>query len=276
VTEESAEEPGAARRSEPIFNVPAVVLALVAACVVVHLVRLYWLTDDQDDVFLGTFAFIPARYDHALALRMGIPDSFAADAWSFVTYAFIHGSWMHLAVNCVWLLPFGSALARRFGSVRFLAFFVATAVAGALAHLATHANALQPVIGASGAISGFMAASTRFAFQRGGPLSFFGARDDEAYRVPAAPLSVVLRDRRIVIFLGAWFGLNILFGLGTLAVPGMDAEQQVAWQAHIGGFLAGLLLFPLFDPVIAPRLDGSGGEEAPPVAPETPPASTET
>ena len=81
--------------------------------------------------------------------------------------------------------------------------------------------------------------------------------------MPAAPLWVALRDRRIVVFLGAWFGLNILFGLGTLAVPGLD--QEVAWQAHIGGFLAGLLLFPLFDPAVAPpALDGSGGAEQPP------------
>jgi membrane associated rhomboid family serine protease len=271
-----SEESGATRRSEPIFNVPAAVLAVIVACVVVHLVRLYWLTDAQDDDFLLAFAFIPARYDHALALRLGIPDSLAGDAWTFVTYAFIHGSWMHLAVNCIWLLPFGSALARRFGSVRFLAFFAATAVAGALAHLVTHANAVAPVIGASGAISGFMAAATRFVFQRGGPLSFFAAANEEAYRVPAAPLGQALRDRRIIIFLGAWFGLNILFGLGTLAMPGMNADEQIAWQAHIGGFLAGLLLFPLFDPVVAPpSLDGSGGE-APRASSETPPASTET
>ena len=249
------------RRSEPIFNVPAIVLAVIVVCVFVHLLRVYWLTDADDDVFLGTFAFIPARYDHALALRMGIPDNWACDIWTFVTYAFIHGSWMHLAVNSVWLLPFGSALARRFGSMRFLAFFAVTAVAGALAHLVTHLGAEQPVIGASGAISGFMAASTRFAFQRGGPLTF--AHDEEAYHVPAASLAVGLRDKRIVVFLGAWFGLNILVGLGTLAIPGLD--QEVAWQAHIGGFLAGLLLFPLFDPVVvAPSLDGSGGEDSPP------------
>jgi membrane associated rhomboid family serine protease len=251
-------------RREPIINVPAVVLVVIVACAIVHLVRVYWFTDAQDDAFLGAFAFIPARYDPAAALRMGIPNALPYEIWTFVTYAFIHGSWMHLAVNTIWLLPFGSALARRFGAVRFLAFFVATAVAGALAHLVTHSNAEQAVIGASGAISGFMAASTRFAFQPGGPLSFFAADDEDAYRVPAMPLAAALRDRRIVIFLGAWFGLNILFGLGTLAVPGVD--QEVAWQAHIGGFLAGLLLFPLFDPVVpAPQsLDGSGGEEQPP------------
>ena len=133
------------------------------------------------------------------------------------------------------------------------------------------------MIGASGAISGFMAAATRFAFQRGGPLSFIGANDD-AYRVPAVPLAAALRDRRIVVFLGLWFALNIVFGLGTLAMPGID-EQQVAWQAHIGGFLAGLLLFPLFDPVVVapPTLDGSGGEEPPPVGTggEEPPPAVE-
>jgi membrane associated rhomboid family serine protease len=252
------------KRSEPIFNVPAIVLAVIAVCVGVHLIRTYWFTDAQDEAFLGLYAFIPARYDHALALRMGIPDNWACDAWTFVTYAFIHGSWMHLLLNTVWLLPFGSAVARRFGSLRFLAFFAATAIAGALAHLVTHPGAEQLVIGASGAISGFMAAATRFAFQRNGPLSFIGA-DDEAYRVPAVPLAAALRDKRIVVFLGMWFGLNIVFGIGALAVPGID--EQVAWQAHIGGFLAGLLLFPLFDPVAAsapPTLDGSGGEEQPP------------
>jgi membrane associated rhomboid family serine protease len=82
--------------------------------------------------------------------------------------------------------------------------------------------------------------------------------------VPAAPLAVALRDMRIVVFLASWFGLNLLFGLGTLAIVG--AEQSIAWQAHIGGFLAGLLLFPLFDPVVASsHQDGSRGEDlAPP------------
>jgi membrane associated rhomboid family serine protease len=65
--------------------------------------------------------------------------------------------------------------------------------------------------------------------------------------VPAAPLLVALRDPRIIIFLMAWFGLNLLFGVGVSSLPGM--EQSVAWQAHIGGFLAGLILFALFDPV---------------------------
>jgi membrane associated rhomboid family serine protease len=255
---------GVTQRSEPIFNVPAAVIAVIVACVLVHLARVYLLTDDEDLGFLLAYSFIPARYDAVLAMRDGIPNGWGPDVWTFVTYAFIHGSATHLAVNTIWLLPFGSAIARRFGSVRFLAFFAATAAAGAGAHLVTHLGAEQPVIGASAAISGFMAASMRFAFQRGGPLSMFRGDDDEAYRVPAAPLGVALRDKRIVVFLASWFGLNILFGLGTLAVVG--TEQSVAWQAHIGGFLAGLVLFALFDPIAAStHQDGSPGEDlAPP------------
>ena len=59
----------------------------------------------------------------------------------------------------------------------------------------------------------------------------------------------MLRNPRVLIFLGVWFGLNLLFGLGSFGIDGSD--QAIAWQAHIGGFLAGLLAFPLFDPVKA-------------------------
>jgi membrane associated rhomboid family serine protease len=58
---------------------------------------------------------------------------------------------------------------------------------------------------------------------------------------------VTLRDPRVLAFLAVWFGLNILFGIGSVSLT--EDQQSVAWQAHIGGFLAGLLLFPLFDPV---------------------------
>ena len=252
------------RRSEPIFNVPAVVIAVIAACVFVHLARAYALSDDEDIEFLVTFAFIPARYSSTAVLGE-LPGGVGADIWTFVTYAFIHGSATHLVFNSIWLLPFGSALARRLGTVRFLAFFAATAAAGAALHLATNLGSVQPVIGASAAISGFMAASVRFAFQRGGPLDMLRGPDAGSYRVPAVPLLAALRDRRIAVFLGAWFALNLLFGVSTLAVPGM--EQAIAWQAHIGGFLAGLLLFPLFDPVAVPQPDdrsGSGGENLSP------------
>ncbi|MBX6329881.1 MAG: rhomboid family intramembrane serine protease [Pseudolabrys sp.] len=239
---------------EPVFNIPTVVLVLLAVLALVHAVRTMVLTDDQNVEFMLTFAFIPARYDSSAVLGGALPGGGGAKLWTFVTYALIHADWTHYIVNAIWLLPFGSAVARRFGSYRFLAFFAVTAAAGAATHLATHPGAQAPMIGASAAISGAMAAAMRFAFQRGGPLSFRHRGEAVDYRVPAVPLRGVLRDPRIVIFLAAWLGINLLFGLGTLPLAGDN--QEVAWQAHIGGFAAGLLLFSWFDPVReAPRFD---------------------
>jgi membrane associated rhomboid family serine protease len=231
---------------ERILNVPAVILALIAAFCVVHAVLSLLLTERQANDALLLFAFIPARYDSSLPLGEAWPGGLGADVWTFVTYAFLHGDLNHLGFNSVWLLAFGSPVARRFGTWRFLAFFAATAAGGALAHLVTHFGQLLPVIGASAAISGAMAAAMRFAFQRGGPLTLWRG-DDEAYRVPAEPLKASLSDPRVLAFLVVWFGVNALMGLGSFAIPGM--EHAVAWQAHIGGFLVGLFAFPYFDPV---------------------------
>ena len=237
------------RTSEPIFNVPAIVLAIVGICVLVLAGEELLLSNEDDIEFLYYFAFVPARYGNPLVPAGRFPGGPGADVWTFVTYAFIHGDITHLGMNSIWFLPFGSAVARRFGNLRVVGFFAATAAAGALTHLVTHWGELTPMIGASAAVSGFMAGSIRFAFQGGGPLAKFRSGEPEAYVVPAAPLSRALRDPRIVVFLLAWFGLNLLFGIGSISLPG--GEQTIAWQAHIGGFMAGLLLFPLFDPVPA-------------------------
>ena len=74
-----------------------------------------------------------------------------------------------------------------------------------------------------------------------------------ADRVPAAPLLVALRNPRVLTFVGVWFGLNLLFGLGSVSFL-IGENQSVAWEAHVGGFLAGLLLFSLFDPVHRRRI----------------------
>ena len=112
-----------------------------------------------------------------------MPGGFVADLWTFFTYAFLHADLMHLGLNLAWLLPFGTALARRFGAWRYILFMLVTSAAGALAHLVSHWGALEPMIGASAAISGAMAAAMRFVFQQGGPLAAFRGGADEAYRV---------------------------------------------------------------------------------------------
>ncbi len=234
-----------------MFNVPPVVVATVAVLLLVHALRMLVLTDAEDLRFLLTFAFIPARYGTDQVVVGSLPGGFGADLWTFFTYAFLHADLLHIGLNLAWLLPFGTALARRFGTWRYVAFMLVVAAAGAFAHLISHPGAMVPMIGASAAISGAMAAALRFVFQKGGPLGLWrGEHDDNAYRVPAASLMATLRDPRFLIFLGAWIGLNALFGLGSASMIGEG--QEIAWQAHIGGFLAGLLLFNAFDPV-APR-----------------------
>ena len=92
-------------------------------------------------------AFIPARYDSNILANAAWPGGTAADIWTFVTYALLHADWMHLLFNSVWLLAFGTPLARRFGAARFLAFCAVTAAAGALAHLMTHFGQMVPMVG---------------------------------------------------------------------------------------------------------------------------------
>lgn len=229
---------------EPLLNVPAVLVGTLLALALVHAVR-QLLPQATDIDLLLLFAFIPARYDANLLGGASWPGGWGADVWTFASYALIHGDLMHLGFNAVWLLAFGTPLARRFGPLRFLAFCAITAAGGAVAHLLTHFGQIAPMVGASATISGAMAASMRFAFQRGGPLRLGGSA--ESYRVPALPLTDALRDPRVLAFIAVWFGLNLLFGLGSVSLAG--EAQPIAWQAHVGGFVAGLALFGWFDPV---------------------------
>jgi membrane associated rhomboid family serine protease len=255
-------QPLTPRSSEPIFNVPPVVIATIAVLVGVHLFRMFALTPSEDDQFVLTFAFIPARYSTNPLVGGSFPGGFGADLWTFFTYAFLHADLLHIGLNLAWLIPFGTALARRFGAWRYVVFMLVTAAAGALAQFISNPQAAVPMIGASAAISGAMAAAMRFMFQPNGPLETWrdGARDGEAYRVPALPLAATFRDGRFLLFLAVWMGLNALFGLGALSF-GVEPGQQLAWQAHIGGFLAGLILFTAFDPAVS-----RGGFDSEPTA----------
>jgi len=253
-------------RGEPMFTIPQTVVWLTAVLVLIHVVRTMLLSYETDVGVLLLFAFIPARYAGDI-LSFYVPTgpgafwwsllNQGAAVWTFLSYAFLHGNVTHLLVNCLWLVAFGSALARRFGAVRFLAFSAAGAVAGAAIHLALHFGDMVPVIGASAAISAQMAAAARFVFQTGAPLGAFRVPDDRAYRVPALTLAQTLRSPRPMIFVGVWFGINLLVGLGSASIVG--GGEVIAWEAHIGGFLAGLFLFRFFDPVPPLAAPRSGG-----------------
>lgn len=246
---------------EPVFNIPTPVVVIVAVLAAIHLVRSF-LPFMTDQWVIWTFGFVPARFETSMLAEPRFDGGPGALVWTFVTYAFLHGDLTHLGFNLLWFLPFGSAVARRFGAARFYLFLTASAIGGAIAHLVTHAGEIAPMIGASAAISGAMAAAIRFAFMRGSFLGFRRRDSDAAARVPALPLIAAMRNPRVMTFVLVWFGMNILFGLGAVSLGG--SGQSIAWQAHIGGFLVGLLLFFPFDPVprAMPR-DEIGGDELP-------------
>ncbi len=264
---------------QPVFNIPIVIVTIVLALLAVHAYRDYVATDEMEGWILSTFSFVPGRFTYGFD-PAGVADTFASFVgptaraqeevarfflgdgrplwWTPVTYLALHADWTHVGVNCLWLVAFGAPVARRFGALRFLAFFLVTAIAGAAAHWLAHRYDLSPVVGASAAISGAMAAATRFVFQPGAPLGLgLGVSGDQAFRQPAMSLRKVLTDRRALPFLIIWFGLNFIFGL--LSAPLGITQGPIAWEAHVGGFVAGLLLFPLFDPPIppAPAIDAA-------------------
>ncbi|MEP3428234.1 MAG: rhomboid family intramembrane serine protease [Roseibium sp.] len=225
----------------PVFNLPNIIVWLGAGLIAIHLVRTFLLPTSYDNFIVYFLGFWPIKYT-ALSSLSAI--DMASSLWAFVSYSFLHGGAMHLTFNLLWMAIFGSAVARRFGIGRFLVFSALCSVGGAFAHLATHWGEGAPMIGASAAISGQMAAAIRFIFELGGPLGAFRRTDQGAYYVPAQPLAECFRNQQVLVFVGVWFGLNLLFGL-----MGGSAEASIAWQAHIGGFIAGLALFPFLDPV---------------------------
>jgi membrane associated rhomboid family serine protease len=282
----SANEPRrAAGRREPMFNAPAVVLGLAAVLIGIYAAYNRAPEAIQDGI-LRNYAFIPGRLTIAIwpnrlidvlsrvntdptALRQAqqIRDlnvlGGGAKPWTLLTYAFLHGSWTHVLLNCIWLIAFGPPIARRFGSVRFLLFMATTAVASTLAHWLISPMDFSPLIGVSGADSGLMGAATRFMFQPGAPLGPYGSVDrPEIETIPPASLRDVFLERRSLIFLVIWLGTNFIFGAGALKLGLSD--MPVAWIAHVGGFVAGLLLFPLFDrPFRAPPMSGELARDLP-------------
>jgi membrane associated rhomboid family serine protease len=267
-----------ARRREPMFNAPRVVLGLVAILIGIY-AAYNWAPEAVQDKVVRDYAFIPGRLTIGLwpdrlidLINRANSDPAALQQarqirelhvlggglkpWTLMTYAFLHGSWTHVLLNTVWLVAFGPPIARRFGSARFLLFMAVTAIASALAHWASASMDFSPLIGASGADSGLMGAATRFMFQPGAPLGAFGsASRPQIETIPAATLRGVFVERRPLIFIVIWLGTNFIFGAGAQALGFSD--MPVAWVAHLGGFFAGLALFPLFDrPFRPPPMSG--------------------
>jgi membrane associated rhomboid family serine protease len=211
------EAPPLTRQSpEPALRIPWPVGGLIAALLVAHLLRL-WL-----GVGIGRFAL--DRID------------LEAGHWAgLFTHIFIHASWVHLAMNCAFILAFGAPVARYLGldgagAARFFLFFLVCGVLSGTGFVLIASAMEHPgdpqwdVIGASGAGSGLMGAAIRLISGRGrlGPLA----------------------SRTVAAMTAVWILANVVFGLTGLA-PGAQGAP-IAWQAHILGYLAGLLLIGLF------------------------------
>jgi membrane associated rhomboid family serine protease len=217
------------RDTIPHRRTPVMTWALIAVNVAVFLYELSLPPEELERLFYF-FGIVPARYSHPeWATVVGLPFD---DYWPFVTCMFLHGGWAHIIGNMWTLWIFGDNVEDRMGSVRFLFFYLLTGLAAGLTHYFTNANSAVPTVGASGAIAGVLGAYF-VLFPRSQiivmvPVFFFPF----FFQLPA------------VTYLLFWFLSQILGG----AIAGLSSSQVggIAFWAHAGGFVAGVLLHRLF------------------------------
>jgi membrane associated rhomboid family serine protease len=220
----SAPVPGNFERSAgPVFNVPWAVGALALVLVLIHgalrLAGEAWQT-----WAILTLAFVPARYGGTPVLTL--PGS---EVWSFASYALLHGSWQHLLFNLIWLVIFGTVVARQLGGAKFYLLAAISAAGGAAATLAANWGSSGFMVGASGAVSGLIGAAIPIMYGRHQPLRF----------------SELIRDGRALAFTAAWLALTLFSGATGWTGNSFADDFTIAWEAHLGGFLAGLASFYL-------------------------------
>jgi membrane associated rhomboid family serine protease len=151
---------------------------------------------------------------------------------TLLTSMFLHGGWLHLIGNMLYLWIFGNNIEDQLGHLRFLVFYLVCGAVASSAHIAVTPHSRIPMVGASGAIAGVLGAYiVKFPHARVLTLLWLGFFV-RLVRIPA------------IFFLGFWFIMQLIFGLPSLATPGTG---EIAFFAHIGGFLAGLFLFPLWE-----------------------------
>jgi membrane associated rhomboid family serine protease len=206
------------RDSQPSYSKPYVTIAIIAANAFVFL---YQLTLDEFSLnsLISSYGMVPSRL-HASSL---------------VTSMFLHGGWLHLIGNMWFLWIFGDNVEDILGHVKYLLFYLLCGVAAALVQLAFNMDSPVPTIGASGAIAGVMGAYlVKFPRSRVVTLVFvlFFLTTIE---IPAA------------FVLGFWFVLQFFNGVGAIASAHIS-QGGVAWFAHVGGFLAGILLIYVMRP----------------------------
>ena len=218
---------------EPMFRAPLSVIVLIALLAAAHAARML-APAAVSDAIVNDYALNPAIYSaHALqALGVQMPSLLDRLIPPF-SHIFLHVNLTHLAVNSVWLLAFGPVIARRFGGAAFYLFFFLCGLAGAIAFVALDWGQNVGGIGASGAISGLMGGAIRIM------------RIREPYlNVATLPLQPLFSSQ-VLSFTAVWMVLNFVTGYVGIGVSG--SMEAIAWQDHLGGFIAGLLLAGPFE-----------------------------
>jgi membrane associated rhomboid family serine protease len=212
-------------RTFPVVNAALIIANIAVFFYEIHLAQLNLL-----DRFLFTHGVVPARF----ALSHVASFSQLGDHLSLILSSmFLHGGWLHVLGNMLFLYIFGDNVEDKMGHVRYLAFYLLCGIAAALAHVFTNAHSNVPTIGASGAIAGVMGAYI-LLYPRARvltilPLIFFF----DIIEIPA------------FFFLGFWFIIQFFVGMFGLVGARQDFSG-IAWWAHVGGFASGMLLLPLF------------------------------
>lgn len=218
----------------PAFNVPAVVLAVIAVLVAIY--AGLWIAGQDWEVWsLYALSIIPVRFTVP-----GYPMIPGSQYWSLATYMLLHGSWMHLAFNCIWLLIFGTPVTRYLGSAKFLLVMLVSGVLGGLCSLFLHWGQETIIVGASGGVMGLMGAAI--------PLMYGERLPPGGWR--PATLGELLVNRRALVFTAVVLAITLFSGGTGWTGNSFMAESSIAWEAHIGGFIGGLFAFY----VLAPRV----------------------
>lgn len=208
-------------------SAPAVT-AVIALNVIVFLYAL-GLSPLAERYFIYEYGLLPILYTPPAGLSVSQLSVF--DYYTpFVSYTFLHGGWLHIIFNLWTLWIFGRAMEQRLGSVRFLLFYAGAGVAAGLVHVAFNPGSQIPVVGASGAVAGVIAAYA---------VSYPRAEITLLIPIIIFPLFINIPA---LVFAGLWFGVQVLQGWGSLSA---DGGGGIAWWAHAGGFIAGIALLPL-------------------------------
>ena len=203
---------------------PVVTFGLVALNVVAFFVELAQPTEGALQAFIQAWGVVPQEYSAAQDLPPTIPLPF----WStLLTSMFLHGGWMHLGGNMLYLWIFGDNLEKVMGAARFALFYLVCGLAASFAHIAFGPGSSIPAVGASGAISGVL----------GGYLVLFPHN-----RVRVLTRGGIAQVPAVVV-LGFWIVIQLINGIGSVTATAETAG--VAYMAHIGGFVAGLVLVKL-------------------------------